>query len=563
LPVLTQVFLPLNDRFFQSQKTLRSSQTELRNFLEDQSESSIAPTLNIPTPEPLGEVGKDNGVTRRFIRNAAASVGRLLVSALVALVLPAYLTHKLPVKTYSAWVLILQLSAYVSYLDFGVQNGVAKFVAEFEAKGDAEGANRRASAGLAIMLATSVLGVIMTLVLAWQVPHIFYQMPADLFQDVRISLIFVGTSLSFGLFCSVFSAIFLGLQRYGVPMAISIVNRILFATIVCFAVYLHSNLAMMGAAVAVINVSTGVFQIVAWRRWAARIEVRLRGIDYDALRKMLAYCSILAIWSGAMLCISGLDVTIVGRYDFSQAGFYSIATLPTNFIVSILAAALGPFLPSTSALSTHRTPEEMGNLLLRTTRYSSVLLLASGLPLLVGAYPLLRFWVGPNYALHTFGYLRILVLANILRCLCAPYATMVVATSRQRVATASAITESSVNLAASILLARHIGARGVALGTLLGSFASVAMHFGMSMHYTKENFAIRRVSLFVNGILRPAVMAIPSILLVPYWWATGGVAMNYAAWFAWAVSTLGFTWFWAMTTKDRSMLTGVLSNFRP
>jgi O-antigen/teichoic acid export membrane protein len=504
--------------------------------------------------KPLGDASKNNGVTARFIRNAAASVGRLLVSALVALVLPAYLTHKLPVTTYSAWVLILQLSAYVSYLDFGVQNGVAKFVAEFEAKGDAVGANRRASAGLAIMLITSILGVLMTLILAWRVPHLFYQMPADLFQDVRISLVFVGISLSFGLFCSVFSAIFLGLQRYGVPMAISIINRVSFAVVVCFAVYLHSNLATMGAAVAVINVSTGVFQIVAWRRWAGRIQVSLRNLDYDALKKMLAYCSILAIWSGAMLCITGLDVTIVGRYDFSQTGFYSIATLPTNFIISILAAALGPFLPTASALSTQRTSGEMGDLLSRTTRYSSILLMAGGLPLVVGAYPILRLWVGSDYALHTIGYLRILMLANILRCFCAPYATMVVATSRQRVATASAITEGLVNLVGSILFASRLGARGVALGTLLGSFASVAMHFGVSMHYTQENFAISRLCLFWNGLLRPTIIAIPSVLLVPFWWISGAPALSIRLWILWGVSTLLLMWFVCITANERRML---------
>jgi O-antigen/teichoic acid export membrane protein len=489
------------------------------------------------------------------MRNAAISVVRLAVTALVALLLPAYLTHKLPITTYSAWVLVLQMSAYVAYLDFGVQSGVSKYVAEYEAKGDTAGANMRASAGLAIMLSASILGVLLTLILAWRVPQIFHEMPASLYRDVRISLIFVGVSLSFGLFCSVFSAIFLGLQRYAVPMAISIVNRILFAAVVCLAVFFNSSLAMMGAAVAVVNISTGVLQIVAWRKLASRIRVSLRGLDYDVLKKMLAYCSVLAIWSGAMLCITGLDVTIVGRYDFSQTGFYSIATLPTSFIISILGAALGPFLPTASALSTQRTPGEMSRLLSRTTRYSSILLLAGGLPLVVGAYPILRLWVGSDYALHTIGYLRILMLANILRCFCAPYATMVVATSRQRVATASAITEGLVNLISSILFASRIGARGVALGTLLGSFASVAMHFGVSMHYTQENFAISRLRLFWNGLLRPTVIAIPSILLVPFWWVSGAPALSVRLWILWAVSTLLLLWFVCITANERRMLT--------
>src|SRR5262249_27310563 len=158
--------------------------------------------------------------------------------------------------------------------------------------------------------------------LAWRVPQLFRQMPVDFYRDVRISLVFVGISLSFGLLCSVFSAIFLGLQRYAVPIFISILNRVLFAGVVCVASFFHRGLVTMGIAVAGVNISTGLLQIEAWRKWASRIRVSLFGLDRAVLRQMLAYCSVLAIWSAGMLCVNGLDVTIVGKYNFSQTGFF-------------------------------------------------------------------------------------------------------------------------------------------------------------------------------------------------------------------------------------------------
>src|ERR1700723_1612210 len=89
--------------------------------------------------------------------NTFANVNRLAVTSLVSIFLPAYLTHHLPVKTYGAWVLILQLSAYVGYLDFGVQTAVSKYIAEHQAKHDAAGCGRCASAGLVIMLGAGAL----------------------------------------------------------------------------------------------------------------------------------------------------------------------------------------------------------------------------------------------------------------------------------------------------------------------------------------------------------------------------------------------------------------------
>ena len=98
---------------------------------------------------------------------------------------------------------------------------------------------------------------------------------------------------------------------------------------------------------------------------------------------------------------------------------------------------------------------------------------------------------------------------------------MVVATSRQRFTTASPVTEGVVNLVSSVWLAQHIGALGVALGTLLGAVVGVAMHFGVSMRYTQSTLAISRLELFFKGMLRPAAMAIPSVLLLCLWWLAG------------------------------------------
>jgi O-antigen/teichoic acid export membrane protein len=294
-----------------------------------------------------------------------------------------------------------------------------------------------------------------------------------------------------------------------------------------------------------------------WRKQASRIRVSLYQLDGSVLKKMMAYCSVLAIWSAGMLCVNGLDVTIVGRYDFGQTGFYSIATLPINFMISIMGAALGPFLPTTSALSTQRTPTEMGNLLSRATRFTTIALILSGLPLLVIGIPILRLWVGPEYALQSIGYLRILVLANIVRMLCAPYATMLVATESQKVAIAGATAEAVVNLGSSIYFARHIGAIGVAYGTLLGALVSVAMHFALSMHYTQAKFAVSRIRLFLKGMLGPTAIAGPSLILLPYWWSTRTPSLNLPLWLGWAISTLLLAWFTGLNAQERSRLVGL------
>jgi O-antigen/teichoic acid export membrane protein len=491
------------------------------------------------------------GRAATFTKNSMMSVGRLLLSTAVGFVLPSFLIHRLPVATYSAWVLILQMSTYINYLDFGIQSGISKYVAEYDARGDTAGSSVRASAGLALLLMVSAVGVVLTLVLAWQAPRIFHEMPPDLYWGARLSLVFVGASASFGLLCSIFASIFIGLQRFAIPTVLSFVNRLLFVAAVMVTVFFHGGLAVMGAMVAVVNIAIGLLQFGAWRKFAKHVRLSLFDLDYGVLRGMVSYCSSLAIWTVGMLCVSGLDVAIVGRYDFTRTAFYSLAAIPTNLIIAIMGAALAPLLPTASALSVSHSPAQMGTMLERATRYTSDLLIVSGLPLMVAGYWLLRIWVGPAYAVQIVGYMRILVLAYVLRHMCAPYASMLVATNSQRVAIAGVVAEAVVNLTCSIYLAKHMGAIGVAYGTLVGSFISVGMHFAVSMHYTYAKFAITRWKLFWSGLGGPLAITLPSLLLVKRWWMPTAPSMSLPVWFAWGLSTVLLAWFVGLHGAER------------
>ncbi len=488
-------------------------------------------------------------VARTVAANTVANVARLAVTSLVSIFLPAYLTHQLPVKTYGAWVLILQLSAYVNYLDFGVQTAVSKYIAEYHAKRDAQGCDRSVSAGFAIMLVASVLGVLLTLLLVWRVPSIVRTMPPSFYPDVRLSVLFVGVSLSMSLATSVFVAIFLGLQRYRIPMITTIVSRLTFAVVICAAAGAHASLATMGAAAAAVNILTAILQVVMWRKNASHIRVSLRLIDLPLLKKMLRYCSVLLVWSVSAMLISGLDLTVVGHFSFAETAYYAIANSPVSFLITIVSALMGPLLPAASAQSVGSSSAQMGSFLLQSTRYAMVVLLLMGLPFLVMGNLILHAWVGPVYALHGTPFLRILILANIIRSSCAPYSTMVIATSRQKVATASPVTEGIVNLVTSIWLVQHLGALGVALGTLCGAFAGVAMHFAVSMRFTQSSIAIAPGRLFRAGMLRPAAIALPGFLFL---WR--GMPTQLPVYGGWIVATALVAWFAALSREERQQL---------
>ena len=80
------------------------------------------------------------------------------------------------------------------------------------------------------------------------------------------------------------------------------------------------------------------------------------------------------------------------------------------------------------------------------------------------------------------------------------------------------------------------------------------MHFTVNMHYTKARFAISRVRLFRTGLARPFVIAIPSLILIHFWWLDSAPAIGPQAWLAWGLCTLLLAWFAGLTTDERGQL---------
>ncbi len=502
--------------------------------------------------------GAQQSAKRTYSRNVVSVGFSLFVSAASGVLLPSYLTHHLSAQIYGGWILILQMSSYVGILDFGMQMAIAKYVAQHTAADDEHAVNQHASASTAIAILSGVIGLVASVVLALLVPSFFKSMPPAISHDVAKGVLLVGSSTAFMLACSPFMAFFRGLQRYAVPTASVVANKLAYVVVMIALVATHRSLTTMGWSMAALNVVTGVGQVWAWRRMLPHIQVRRRLVEWPIARQMLQYCAVLGIWTTGMLFITGLDLTIVGHYDFSATAFYAIAATPITFLILLMQAALNPLMPAVSALSVTRTAEAMGAMLARSTRYTTLLLEVAGLPLLLFGFSILTVWVGPAYARHSLGPMRLLIVAQIVRNLCATYATMVIGTGRQRDATLSTLCEAASNLLFSILLGKLYGAIGVAAGTLIGAVIGVLVHFVISMRKTQNSFRISPGRLFRAGVLRPGVAALPTLLLLPLFRGPIPVPNTLIFMLAWVAATGALACRFGLNAEERSELMAVV-----
>ena len=497
------------------------------------------------TADPIIDVNAGpagQSTTRTYSKNVLVSGFKIVVFAASGLLLPAYLTHHLSPALYGGWILVLQLASYINYLDLGMQTAIAKYIAQYSAAADDHECNRHASAGAAISCVTGFLGFLLSVILSLSISHLFKGMPPAIAKDVSRGVLLVGASTAILLATSPFASFFIGMQRYAMPTFVQVANKILYVVVLIVMVAQHRSLTAMGGAVAVLNIATAVIQVVAWKMVLPQIKIRLSLVAYPIVKQMVMYCAVLGIWTSGLLIITGLDTTVVGHFDFSQTAFYAIAATPITFLGMVLQAALNPLMPAVSALSVTRTPQHLGALLVRSTRYIMLILQFSGLPLILFGALVLTLWVGPNYAHHSLALMRILLLAHIVRNICGPYATMVIATGRQKAATLSGVCEAVVNLVSSILLGKYYGAIGVAMGTLIGAVVGVLVHFLVSMPRTQDTIAVSPWKLFEKGFLPPVVAAIPTALLLYFFWQPVQVPYTLVIIVIWAVATVVLAW---------------------
>jgi O-antigen/teichoic acid export membrane protein len=489
---------------------------------------------------------------RKVLLGSVSNLVRVLLSMLVSLVLPPFLVHRMAPAEYSAWVLILQLSGYVYMLDLGVQAAIGKFVAEYDARGDREASHHLISTSFTILAAAAVIGSVAIVVMVWSVPRLFHQMPATLVPQVRIALLAVGLSTAVTLPFGVFLSTFTGLQQYVFPTIVATASRVGSAAALIVLLLMHGSLVQLAMVFGGFNLATAATQFFGWRKLVkARVDFSFLAFHRRSAIQLAKYGSVMSIWTLAMFFISGLDIVVVGHYQYQYTGFYAIASGAANFMLTLVTSTFGPLVPAVSSMQAGTTPSRIGDIAIRMTRYCASLLLLLGLPLFFGSYPLLSLWVGKRYAAQSALYLQVLVLGNVVRQLVLPYALTVVATGKQHLATIAGVAEATVNIVLSIWLVQRIGAVGVAVGTLVGAFVSFSVHFLVSMRYTRPTILIPRMRFLLQGVLRPCLIITPSLFLYPFWRKLNMLPAPPAVIALWVVSTAAIAWWVALMSEDR------------
>jgi O-antigen/teichoic acid export membrane protein len=395
----------------------------------------------------------------QIVRNAAASVGQNIVSALVMFVLYRAVLEMIGAEQLGIWSIVVASVSASRVGELGLAASVTRFVALYLSRGETT------SAGFAIQTAVVSIGILLVLLAVAAYPLLWL-----LFDQVFSGSGLTGARalLPYALICLVLNAMagvfqsgLDGCQRYDLRAVLIITGQVLF--LLC-ALVLVPIYGLIGLAWAQIGQET-VLLVGGW----LLLRYSIPGLPWFPMRwrkcsfrEMLGYGLQFQIAVIAAMCLDPVTKVLLGKYGgLDAAGYYHMASQLVAKARALTAAANRVVVPVAAGTNEH-APHRLTTLYQTNMRFVSVLVFP--LYALVAAWvPLIsELWIGRYEPQFTF-FALILVVAWCSRSIADPAYFFSLGTGHIVWITVGCVWMGLSNFAIGMILGPEYGSTGVVL----------------------------------------------------------------------------------------------------
>lgn len=370
-------------------------------------------------------------------------------------------------SAFGTWVLLSTFSAssgWFSVVDAGVGAAATREVASRASLDDLTGTRHVASAALSTFVTLGAgLGAVFALLGPRVLPALF-STPDRLVDDLRFAVVVYAVQVVVDQVANTAIAVLDGLQRVAASRALDATRRTASAAAVAGAA--AAGAGLRGVAVASLGGSClgAVVAVVLLVRACPGRWVPPRWAE---VRGLLAYAKVVAVLQPLGVITRQMDRIIVGSVlGPAPVALIEIATQIQNGSTAVLTASSYVAKPASSWVHAREETGLLRELVQRGTKYSLLITYPVTVGLMVLAGDLVHLWVGPAYA--AAAGLTVLALADTL--VTSPLqvsSNTLIGMGRASVVFRVTVAAVAINLVASLILVRVIGAAGAFAGTLI------------------------------------------------------------------------------------------------
>lgn len=404
---------------------------------------------------------------RESAGNALYSIAEYIALPVSMVVAAPFLVRELGLPQYGIWMLVSAILGSVGILSTGFGDATVKYASTYRAKNDWTGVERTIRATLTINI---LLGTLFAVLMAWAAPyavHNIFKIEPEFYTvtitAIRISaVILILRSVE-----SVFVSTLRAFERYGPPVKLNVFLR---AIVVITAVVL----AALGKGVVAIMWGTlfwsalvVVMQARAARRVAGPFNV-FPTLQLGALREVFSFGCFSWLQALAGVTFSYADRFLVAAMmGTAPVGVYVLCVQVTQPIHGLASAAFNFVFPHLSLR--HEAGEVHGpRRVFRLAMFANFVVTALvTVPFVCFGRPLLRLWIGPQFAEQAHVVLAVLAIGfAILAINVVPYYTLL-AWGQVRFVSLVNLAGGVLSLACAVTLIPLFGLTGAALGRII------------------------------------------------------------------------------------------------
>ncbi len=350
---------------------------------------------------------------RTLRRNISYNVADYISQPALMLVAAPLLLRALGVQQYGTWMLVNSIAAAASGLGGGFGDGATKYVSMYRGRGDNNGALRSTMAALVLNCSFGLPSAIVMAVMApWLIGHVF-AVAADL-QHASIVALRISAVLLVARFAeAVFTSAVRGCQHYRPIVIISVLAR---SSVTLSAL----GLALKGyGLIAILGTTLGIGLVsLVGQAWLAfsvlqANEVWWRTNAVAGIREVFSFGAF--TWLKATLgVLTGYAdrLLVAGLLGTGSLAYYALCNQLTQPIPALMAAAFNFVFPNFSALTASGRWSETRRSYRLAAVFATLLVLSISTTLILGAKPILRWWLGTAIATQYHDLLVAMAIGN-------------------------------------------------------------------------------------------------------------------------------------------------------
>ncbi|MDO9556424.1 MAG: oligosaccharide flippase family protein [Coriobacteriia bacterium] len=443
---------------------------------------------------------------RRIVTNTLANGTAQFTSLLAGLVFMPLLIRSFGLADYGLYLLASSIVGYASLLDFGVGASLVKMIAAKESEGSREGIGALASAALVFYIIIGVVIAALMVILGLLSGVLFRVTPeqADLLQR----LLLVAAAFSLWTWpASTFVSVLHGFQNYTITARVSLGVTLANAVAIAAVLIAHQGPFVLLIATSSIGALGSLVNVFFARRQLAGITVSPTLARPESLKRIFSFSwAIFVVQVMTIVLYQQTDRMILGAFVGAAAvTLYEASGRMQGLIAALTGFANSAVIPMASHLDALGETERLRALFLRGTKYTLALVTPVIVVLAVIARPLLREWLGPDFAAQAMNA-RLLILPHLLVVGGIIGDSIILGTGALPQRLPMALTMAFGNLALSIALVGPLGILGVVLGTAIPYVLDYPIHMRL---------LLREIDVPAKRWLRETMLPVYPLLVVP------------------------------------------------